>query len=148
MLGARIPDCVPANRPLVSSTSLERSRASGPTDACPVVGAPDGDHRAVQRARHVETLVSHVHPAAETPEKSYGGRGPVVADLDLDVDDGEVFVLVGPSGCGKTTVLRMIAGLDDVSSGDVVMDGVVINDVDAGERDIAMRSRRTRCTRT
>jgi multiple sugar transport system ATP-binding protein len=70
--------------------------------------------------------------------KTYSGRGPVVTDLDLDVDDGELFVLVGPSGCGKTTVLRMIAGLEDVSSGDVVMDGVVINDVDAGERDIAM----------
>ena len=50
--------------------------------------------------------------------KSYG-NGSVVADLDLQVDDGELFVLVGPSGCGKTTVLRMIAGLEDVSSGDV-----------------------------
>ncbi len=46
--------------------------------------------------------------------KSYGD-GRVVADLDLEVDDGELFVLVGPSGCGKTTVLRMIAGLEDVS---------------------------------
>ena len=69
--------------------------------------------------------------------KSYG-NGRVVADLDLQVDDGELFVLVGPSGCGKTTVLRMIAGLEDVSCGDVLMDGVVINDVDAGQRDIAM----------
>ena len=51
--------------------------------------------------------------------KTYG-NGRVVADLDLQVDDGELFVLVGPSGCGKTTVLRMIAGLEDVSRGDVV----------------------------
>ena len=61
-----------------------------------------------------------------------------MADLDLEVGDGELFVLVGPSGCGKTTVLRMIAGLENVSSGEVVMDGVVINDLEPGERDVAM----------
>ena len=70
--------------------------------------------------------------------KSYAHGGRVVADLDLEVEDGELFVLVGPSGCGKTTVLRMIAGLENVSSGDVVMDGVVINDLEPGQRDIAM----------
>ena len=70
--------------------------------------------------------------------KSYGSGGRVVADLDLEVDDGELFVLLGPSGCGKTTVLRMIAGLEDVTSGEVVVDGAVINDVTPSQRDIAM----------
>jgi multiple sugar transport system ATP-binding protein len=70
--------------------------------------------------------------------KSYGDAGPVVTDLDLSVGDGELFVLLGPSGCGKTTVLRMIAGLEDVTSGDVLIDGVTVNDVDPRQRDIAM----------
>jgi multiple sugar transport system ATP-binding protein len=61
-----------------------------------------------------------------------------VRDLTLEIDDGELVVLVGPSGCGKTTVLRMVAGLEDVSAGEIRVGGGVVNDVDPSERDIAM----------
>jgi multiple sugar transport system ATP-binding protein len=61
-----------------------------------------------------------------------------VRDLTLEIDDGELVVLVGPSGCGKTTVLRMVAGLEDVSEGEIRVGGSVVNEVDPSERDIAM----------
>jgi multiple sugar transport system ATP-binding protein len=61
-----------------------------------------------------------------------------VSALDLTVDDGELLVLVGPSGCGKTTALRMVAGLEEVTSGTISIDGQPVNDVDPGRRDIAM----------
>jgi multiple sugar transport system ATP-binding protein len=54
-----------------------------------------------------------------------------VAGIDLALEDGEFFVLVGPSGCGKTSVLRMVAGLEPVTAGDVLVDGVRVNDVPA-----------------
>ena len=61
-----------------------------------------------------------------------------VAGIDLAVDDGEFFVLVGPSGCGKTSVLRMVAGLEPVTAGEVLVDGVRVNDTPANARDVAM----------
>ena len=61
-----------------------------------------------------------------------------VSALDLVVDEGEFVVLVGPSGCGKTTALRMVAGLEDVTSGTIRLDGKVVNDLSAKERDVAM----------
>ena len=61
-----------------------------------------------------------------------------VRALDLHVDEGEFVVLVGPSGCGKTTALRMVAGLEDVTSGTIRLDGRVVNDLSAKERDVAM----------
>jgi len=63
---------------------------------------------------------------------------PAVHDLDLDIADGEFMVLVGPSGCGKSTTLRMIAGLESISGGELTIDGRRINDVAAKDRDIAM----------
>jgi multiple sugar transport system ATP-binding protein len=62
----------------------------------------------------------------------------VVDDLDLRIADGELMVLVGPSGCGKTTALRMMAGLEDVSSGRIIIDDQVVNDLEPRDRDIAM----------
>ncbi len=71
--------------------------------------------------------------------KRYGGSGPVaVDDVNLTIADGEFMVLLGPSGCGKSTTLRMIAGLEDISSGTLSIDGRVVNDVPAKDRDIAM----------
>ena len=70
--------------------------------------------------------------------KTYPTGEWAVREVDLAVDDGELFVVVGPSGCGKTTLLRMVAGLEDPTSGDVVVDGVRINDVPPARRDIAM----------
>ena len=61
-----------------------------------------------------------------------------VRDVDLDILDEELVVFLGPSGCGKTTTMRMIAGLEDPTEGDVVMDGEVMNEVDARDRDVAM----------
>ena len=62
----------------------------------------------------------------------------IIKDLDLNIKKGERLILLGPSGCGKTTTLRMIAGLEDISDGELLMDGVVVNDIAAGERNIAM----------
>ena len=66
------------------------------------------------------------------------GGAPAVAGVDLDIDHGELFVLLGPSGCGKSTTLRMIAGLESISEGELRIDGRAVNDVPAKDRDIAM----------
>ena len=70
-------------------------------------------------------------------EKRYDGT-VVLHDCNLEIADREFMVLVGPSGSGKTTLLRIIAGLERVSAGDVLFDGTRVNDVDVGDRDIAM----------
>ncbi|MFT5066837.1 MAG: multiple sugar transport system ATP-binding protein [Yoonia sp.] len=61
-----------------------------------------------------------------------------VHDFNLTIADQEFLVLLGPSGCGKTTTMRMIAGLEDASSGDIIVDGKRINDLDPKDRDVAM----------
>ena len=66
------------------------------------------------------------------------GGDPAVKDVTLTVADSEFMVLLGPSGCGKSSVLRMIAGLEPITSGTVAIDGVVVNDIPAKNRDIAM----------
>jgi multiple sugar transport system ATP-binding protein len=63
---------------------------------------------------------------------------PAVRGIDLEISDKEFVVLVGPSGCGKSTTLRMIAGLEDITGGDVLIGGEVVNDVPPKDRDIAM----------
>jgi len=73
----------------------------------------------------------------EHVSKTFDGTR-AVDDLDLAVRDGELMVLVGPSGCGKTTALRMLAGLEEVSDGRIVIDDEVVNDLEPRERDIAM----------
>ena len=69
--------------------------------------------------------------------KHFGGAS-VVDDLSLEIRDGEFVVLLGPSGCGKTTTLRMLAGLETVSSGDIFIDTERVNDVPTQHRDLAM----------
>ena len=61
-----------------------------------------------------------------------------VDDISLRIRDKEFVVLLGPSGCGKTTTMRMIAGLTDLSDGEIFIDGQNVNDVDARDRDVAM----------
>jgi multiple sugar transport system ATP-binding protein len=61
-----------------------------------------------------------------------------VEDFNLTIADQEFLVLLGPSGCGKTTTMRMIAGLEDVTGGDILIDGVRVNDLDPKDRDVAM----------
>lgn len=70
--------------------------------------------------------------------KDYAPGNHAVTDLNLTIEDGEFIVLVGPSGCGKSTTLRMLAGLEDVTAGDVFIDGVRVNDTHPKDRNIAM----------
>jgi len=70
--------------------------------------------------------------------KSYDGEEFAIKDLSIEVYDGEFLVLVGPSGCGKSTTLRMIAGLEEITSGSIFIDDILVNDLPAGKRDIGM----------
>jgi len=70
--------------------------------------------------------------------KVYGDGTRAVSDLDLEIEDGEFVVLVGPSGCGKTSALRMVAGLEPITDGRVVIGGEVVNKLPPKDRDIAM----------
>ena len=70
--------------------------------------------------------------------KTYPGNVTVVPDLNLEIQDKEFVILVGPSGCGKSTTLRMIAGLEDITSGELYIGDRLVNDVAPKDRDIAM----------
>src|SRR5215211_6343973 len=70
--------------------------------------------------------------------KVYSDGTRAVKELDLQISDGEFVVLVGPSGCGKTTALRMVAGLEPITSGEVRIGGRVVNDLPPKNRDVAM----------
>ncbi len=70
--------------------------------------------------------------------KVYGDGTRAVSDLDLEIEDGEFVVLVGPSGCGKTSALRMVAGLEPITDGRVLIGGEVVNKLPPKDRDIAM----------
>jgi multiple sugar transport system ATP-binding protein len=70
--------------------------------------------------------------------KRYADGTEAVKDLNLEIDDGEFVILVGPSGCGKSTALRMVAGLEAISQGKMIIGDQVVNDLSPGERDIAM----------
>ncbi len=70
--------------------------------------------------------------------KVYDGQVKAVNDFNMEIRDKEFIVFVGPSGCGKSTTLRMIAGLEDISAGELRIDGVIVNDVEPGAGNIAM----------
>src|SRR5258706_8421797 len=74
----------------------------------------------------------------ENVSKTYPGGFKAVDNANLEINDQEFVVLVGPSGCGKSTTLRMIAGLEEISSGKIYIDGKIVNDVPPKDRDIAM----------
>ena len=71
-------------------------------------------------------------------EKKRSGDFVAVKDFNMEIEDGEFIVFVGPSGCGKSTTLRMIAGLEDITSGEMYIGDTLVNDVSAKDRDIAM----------
>ena len=71
-------------------------------------------------------------------KKIYDNKVTAVHDFNLEIADKEFIVLVGPSGCGKSTTLRMVAGLEEISSGELYIDGKLMNDVAPKDRDIAM----------
>lgn len=70
--------------------------------------------------------------------KTYPGGVKAATDVTIDIADGEFIILVGPSGCGKSTILRMIAGLESITEGELLIDDRKVNDLEPGERDIAM----------
>ena len=70
-------------------------------------------------------------------QKTYG-KTKIIHGISFDIAEGEFVVLVGPSGCGKSTLLRMIAGLEEITEGEILIDGRVVNDLEAKDRDIAM----------
>ncbi|MEO1139938.1 MAG: sn-glycerol-3-phosphate ABC transporter ATP-binding protein UgpC [Pseudomonadota bacterium] len=70
--------------------------------------------------------------------KTYPGNVTAVSDVSIEIEDGEFIVLVGPSGCGKSTILRMIAGLETITTGDLTIGDRRVNDLEPGVRDIAM----------
>jgi multiple sugar transport system ATP-binding protein len=76
--------------------------------------------------------------AFEHVTKVYDGEVVALSDFSLEVADGEFMVLVGPSGCGKTTALRMVAGLEEITSGEILIGDRAVNDVDSRGRDVAM----------
>src|SRR5690606_30628560 len=124
------------------------------------VRGPDRHHLGGRRGHHDPD--HHLRPAVSAPDRlrSDGGQRQgvsvvaallldqvskkfpdgtlAVADVNLEISDGEFVILVGPSGCGKSTTLNMIAGLEDVSSGDIFIDGERVNDRPPKDRDIAM----------
>ena len=71
-------------------------------------------------------------------KKVYDNEVTAVHDVNIDIKDKEFIVLVGPSGCGKSTTLRMVAGLEDISDGELYIDGKLMNDISPKDRDIAM----------
>ncbi|SHE92619.1 multiple sugar transport system ATP-binding protein [Atopostipes suicloacalis DSM 15692] len=79
-----------------------------------------------------EIKLKHIHKRYENAEDF------AVTDFNLDIQDNEFIVFVGPSGCGKSTTLRMIAGLEEITEGDLYIDADVVNDVAPKDRDIAM----------
>ncbi len=70
--------------------------------------------------------------------KVYPGNIAVIHGINMDVLDGEFVVIVGPSGCGKSTLMRMVAGLESVTDGQISIDAKVVNELEPAERDIAM----------
>lgn len=71
-------------------------------------------------------------------KKTYKGNVQAVKDFNLEIEDKEFIVLVGPSGCGKSTTLRMVAGLEEITDGELFIDDILINDISPKDRDIAM----------
>ena len=74
----------------------------------------------------------------ENIKKSYDKQSEVLSDISVEVEPGEFFVLVGPSGCGKSTMLRIIAGLEEITSGTLIFGDAVVNDIHPSKRGITM----------
>jgi multiple sugar transport system ATP-binding protein len=111
--------------------------------AGPCCGSGDGNAR--DPSGGVRNEIATQHGRDEMASISLDGVGKIypngfeaVKNLDLHIEDGELLVVVGPSGCGKTSVLRMIAGLESVTSGTIRIGDEVVNDVSPKDRDIAM----------
>ena len=127
-----------------TATDREHRRGRGDRDdpdhhLRPAVPAPDrlGADRG-RRQGIAERNAEMAEIVLDKVTKRFGDGYEAVKQMDLDVADGEFMILVGPSGCGKSTALRMIAGLEDVTDGELKIDGEVVNDEAPKDRDIAM----------
>jgi multiple sugar transport system ATP-binding protein len=98
----------------------------------------DPQHLQARRRAGLCSLGAMASVTFERVTKVFDDRVRAVSDLNLEIQDGEFMVLVGPSGCGKTTALRMVAGLEDISEGEIRIGDTVVNDVDPRWRDVAM----------
>ena len=94
-------------------------------------GSPGGDEVRRERPSMAGVVLENV-------SRVYPGNVLAVKQLNLEVQDGELLVLVGPSGCGKSTTLRLIAGLEELSSGRILIGTQVVNDIPAKARNVAM----------
>lgn len=90
------------------------------------------------RRKQPKTAPENVYISLQNINKVYDNYVQAVFDFNLDIQKHELIVFVGPSGCGKSTTLRMIAGLEEITTGDLYIDGVYCNEKTAKERDIAM----------
>ena len=96
--------------------------------------------------RHIQKIYPSAHKlsylqqsnSSKEMKKSSEGGSIAVEDFNLEIKDKEFIVLVGPSGCGKSTVLRMIAGLEEITSGELYIDNTLVNDIQPKDRDISM----------
>ena len=100
------------------------------------VSLSDGKVSFAEAVRPRPTLMSTV--SLQHIFKIYDGNVTAVSDFNLEIADKEFIVLVGPSGCGKSTTLRMVAGLEEISKGELYIDDKLVNDVEPKDRDIAM----------
>ena len=99
---------------------------------------PRGRSRGIREESRILELKNMAEVIIKGLKKVYDNEVTAVHDVNIDIKDKEFIVLVGPSGCGKSTTLRMVAGLEDISGGELYIDGKLMNDVSPKDRDIAM----------
>ena len=121
---------LPANRPQLRDGILRLSEQPG------LGWELDEDY--IERYRVVEAVDVMAGIRFSGVTKQFDDGTVAVDDLDLEINDGEFMIFVGPSGCGKTTALRMVAGLEHPTAGEILIGGKVVNDLDPVDRDIAM----------
>ncbi len=103
----------------------------------------DAAYKAMEKEEKASSKLSHVYEgdsylSCQHLNKIYSNRVQAVFDFNLEIKEGEFIVLVGPSGCGKSTTLRMIAGLEDITGGDLYIEGKYANRLDPKQRGVAM----------
>ena len=118
----------------VNTTAEQRQAPAGE----PVLTTHDWRGLPAARCADHEKIAPMAEIAYDSVDKIYPDGTQAVHDLDLEIGDGELMVLVGPSGCGKTTALRMLAGLEEISEGEIRIGDRVVNDLTPKDRDIAM----------
>lgn len=144
LLAAKKIDLDPSQCGVVEDAyaGVEAAKAGGFTSygISDAASSPDTDHPLTKFSDLLDYLKKEDAPRIRIEHlyKTYPNGVTATKDFNLEIKDGEFVVFVGPSGCGKSTVLRMIGGLEDVTKGNIYLDGDDITDKDAKDRDIAM----------